>query len=69
MPEEISSRMFLKMKERTKERIRHNINDVVITVLAYFNDSQRLDVGKIASLNFLGIINESTASVFSYYYL
>eukprot|EP00833_Pecoramyces_ruminatium_P003350 jgi/Orpsp1_1/1177382/evm.model.c7180000061246.1 len=68
-PEEISSMILSKMKERAEEKLNHSVTDAVITVPAYFNDSQRkatIDAGKIAGLNVLRIINEPTAAAIAY---
>ena len=68
-PEEISSMVLVKMKEIAESYIGEPVNDVVITVPAYFNDSQRQatkDAGVIAGLNILRIINEPTAAAIAY---
>ena len=68
-PEEISSMILGKMKEIASQYIGEEIKDVVITVPAYFNDSQRQatkDAGVIAGLNVLRIINEPTAAAIAY---
>lgn len=68
-PEEISSMVLLKMKEIAESYIGKTVTDAVITVPAYFNDSQRQatkDAGKIAGLNVLRIINEPTAAAIAY---
>ena len=68
-PEEISSMILVKMKEIAESYIGTEINDAVITVPAYFNDSQRQstkDAGKIAGMNVLRIINEPTAAAIAY---
>lgn len=67
--EEISSMILLKMKEVAENFIGDKITDAVITVPAYFNDSQRQatkDAGAIAGLNVLRIINEPTAAAIAY---
>merc|ERR1711939_1129736 len=67
--EEISSMMLTKMKETAEAFTGKDIKDVVITVPAYFNDSQRQatkDAGAIAGLNVLRIINEPTAAAIAY---
>ncbi len=68
-PEEISSMILTKMKEIAESYIGEDIKDAVITVPAYFNDSQRQatkDAGVIAGLNVLRIINEPTAAAIAY---
>ncbi|KAJ2947581.1 hypothetical protein O0L34_g17375 [Tuta absoluta] len=68
-PEEISSMVLLKMKEIAENYLGGKVRDAVITVPAYFNDSQRQatkDAGQIAGLNVLRIINEPTAAALAY---
>ena len=68
-PEEVSSMVLSKMKEVAEEYIGEEVKDAVITVPAYFNDSQRnatKDAGVIAGLNVLRIINEPTAAAIAY---
>jgi L1 cell adhesion molecule like protein len=68
-PEEISSMVLIKMKEIAEAYIGEEVTDAVITVPAYFNDSQRQatkDAGMIAGLNVLRIINEPTAAAIAY---
>ncbi|KAK5645797.1 hypothetical protein RI129_004261 [Pyrocoelia pectoralis] len=68
-PEEISSMVLVKMREIAESFLGGKISDAVITVPAYFNDSQRQatkDAGAIAGLNVLRIINEPTAAALAY---
>jgi len=67
--EEISSMVLTKMKETAEAFTGKSVKDVVVTVPAYFNDSQRQatkDAGAIAGLNVLRIINEPTAAAIAY---
>jgi len=68
-PEEISSMVLTKMKETGEAFTGKTVKDVVVTVPAYFNDSQRQatkDSGTIAGLNVMRIINEPTAAAIAY---
>ncbi len=68
-PAEISSFILASLKKSAEEHLGEKISDAVITVPAYFNDSQRQatkDAGKIAGLNVLRIINEPTAASLAY---
>lgn len=68
-PEEISSMVLTKMKEIGESFTGKKVTDAVITVPAYFNDSQRQatkDAGAIAGINVLRIINEPTAAAIAY---
>jgi molecular chaperone DnaK len=68
-PSEISAFILMKMKQTAEDYLGEKVNDAVITVPAYFDDSQRQatkDAGKIAGLNVLRIINEPTAAALAY---
>ncbi|XP_057297148.1 heat shock cognate 71 kDa protein-like [Hydractinia symbiolongicarpus] len=68
-PEEVSSMVLTKMKETAENFLGEKVTEAVITVPAYFNDSQRQatkDAGVIAGLNVLRVINEPTAAAIAY---
>ena len=68
-PQEISAKVLMKLKEDAEAYLGEEVTDAVITVPAYFNDSQRRatkEAGTIAGLNVLRIINEPTAAALSY---
>ena len=68
-PAEISAIILQKMKKTAEDYLGEEVTDAVVTVPAYFNDSQRQatkDAGKIAGLNVLRIINEPTAAALAY---
>ncbi|MGH8121056.1 MAG: molecular chaperone DnaK [Gammaproteobacteria bacterium] len=68
-PPEISARVLMKMKKTAEDYLGDEVKDAVVTVPAYFNDSQRQatkDAGRIAGLNVRRIINEPTAAALAY---
>jgi len=68
-PPEISARVLMKMKKTAEDYLGEEVKDAVITVPAYFNDSQRQatkDAGRIAGLEVKRIINEPTAAALAY---
>jgi molecular chaperone DnaK len=68
-PPEVSARVLMKMKKTAEDYLGETVTEAVITVPAYFNDSQRQatkDAGKIAGLNVKRIINEPTAAALAY---
>ena len=68
-PQELSSKILLKLKQAAEDYLGEAVTKAVITVPAYFNDSQRQatkDAGKIAGLEVLRIVNEPTAAALAY---
>ncbi len=68
-PQEISAKVLRKLKEAAEAYLGHKVNKAVVTVPAYFNDSQRQatkDAGEIAGLEVARIINEPTAAALAY---
>lgn len=68
-PQQVSAQVLIKMKQTAEAYLGEEVKDAVITVPAYFNDSQRQatkDAGKIAGLNVVRIINEPTAAALAF---
>ena len=68
-PQEVSAQVLLKMKQTAEDYLGEQVTEAVVTVPAYFNDSQRQatkDAGRIAGLTVLRIINEPTAAALAY---
>lgn len=68
-PQQVSAQILAKMKKTAEDYLGHAVNEAVITVPAYFNDSQRQatkDAGRIAGLEVKRIINEPTAAALAY---
>ncbi|NBX58309.1 MAG: molecular chaperone DnaK, partial [Gammaproteobacteria bacterium] len=68
-PPEVSARVLMKMKKTAEDFLGEEVTEAVVTVPAYFNDSQRQatkDAGRIAGLNVKRIINEPTAAALAY---
>lgn len=68
-PSQIGAFVLMKMKETAESYLGHSVKNAVVTVPAYFNDSQRQatkDAGQIAGLNVLRVINEPTAAALAY---
>jgi molecular chaperone DnaK len=68
-PPQISAEVLKKMKKTAEDYLGENVTEAVVTVPAYFNDSQRQatkDAGKIAGLDVKRIINEPTAAALAY---
>ena len=68
-PPEVSARVLMKMKKTAEDYLGEEVTEAVITVPAYFNDSQRQatkDAGRIAGLEVKRIINEPTAAALAY---
>src|SRR6056300_973351 len=68
-PPEISARVLMKMKKTAEDYLGEEVKEAVVTVPAYFNDSQRQatkDAGRIAGLDVKRIINEPTAAALAY---
>ena len=67
--EEVSSMVLTKMREIAEAYLESPVKNVVVTVPAYFSDSQRkatIDAGSIAGLNVIRVMNESTAAAVAY---
>lgn len=68
-PSQIGAFVLIKMKETAEQYLNTKVKNAVITVPAYFNDSQRQatkDAGQISGLNVLRVINEPTAAALAY---
>ena len=68
-PQEIAAKVLGKLKKAAEDYLGHSVTEAVITVPAYFNDSQRqatADAGKIAGLDVKRIVNEPTAAALAY---
>uniref|UniRef100_A0A8B9GSH7 Stress-70 protein, mitochondrial n=1 Tax=Astyanax mexicanus TaxID=7994 RepID=A0A8B9GSH7_ASTMX len=68
-PSQVGAFVLMKMKETAESYLGHNVKNAVVTVPAYFNDSQRQatkDAGQISGLNVLRVINEPTAAALAY---
>merc|ERR1719428_2532976 len=69
LPEEVSAMILVKMKETAERSLGKEVKKAVVTVPAYFNDSQRhatKDAGAISGMQVLRIINEPTAAAIAY---
>ena len=68
-PQQVSAQILMKMKKSAEDYLGHEVKEAVVTVPAYFNDSQRQatkDAGKIAGLEVKRIINEPTAAALAF---
>ena len=68
-PQQVSAQILMKMKKSAEDYLGHEVKEAVVTVPAYFNDSQRqatIDAGKIAGLEVKRIINEPTAAALAF---